>query len=573
MLTTPVRAGNEDVAAIFDALADLLEIQGENPFRVRAYRSAARTVRELPRSLASLAAEGADLAELPTIGPDLAGKILEILATGRLAALEEARRRVPVPFAELIELPGLGPRRARQLHEALGVGTLDELETALRAGRLRGVRGFGARSEERLLAELERRRGAGAPTPVRLDEAERTARPLLAQLRGAPGVGEVVVAGSYRRRKETVRDLDVLAASAAAAEATERFLAFPEVAQVLARGRTRSTVRLRSGGLQVDFRVVPEQSFGAALQYLTGAKPHTIALRRLALKRGLKLNEYGLFRADERIAGRSEAELYAALGLPLIAPELRENRGELEAAQAGRLPALVALHDIRGDLHVHTDGLPLRELAAAARSRGYEYVAVAAGGSDASRLAAQLDEIERLNDELAGRFTLLRAAEAEIVADGSLDLPAALLTRLDLTVCVLRRGFGLSRERQTRRVLRAMESPFFTILAHPAGRLVGRPQPAYVLDLERVIAAAAERGCFLELNAQPSRLDLDDLHCRLAKELGVKVAVSTAARTPAELDYLRFGVGQARRGWLEPADLLNTRPLAELRALLARRRG
>lgn len=340
---------------------------------------------------------------------------------------------------------------------------------------------------------------------------------------------------------------------------------------MLARGTTRSTVRLGSG-LQVDLRVVPEASLGAALHYLTGSKAHNIAVRRMALKRGLKLNEYGVFRDGERVAGRDEGEVFSAVGLPYIEPELRENRGEIEAALAGRLPSLVTLEDICGDLQVLGERLPLRELAEAARARGYEYAAVSAPDRGAEALKAHLAEIERLNDELSG-FVLLTSAEVEILEDGSLDLPERLMARLDLTVCGLHSGFALRRDRQTERVLRAMESPFFTILGHPTGRLLGEPEPPYELDLERVLEAACARGSFVELNAQPTRLDLDDVHCKLAKELGVKVAISTAAETPAELDFMRFGIGQARRGWLEPGDVLNTRPLGELRALLAQARA
>jgi len=391
------------------------------------------------------------------------------------------------------------------------------------------------------------------------------AAPLLAHIRGAQGVQDVVIAGSFRRRKEVVRDLDVLVTCEDSRSVTQRFLGYEDVAETIASGKTRSTVRLGSG-LQVDLRVVPAESYGAALHYFTGSKAHNIAIRTRGVKRGLKINEYGVFRGDERLAGRTEEEVFAVAGLPYIEPELRENRGEIEAALEGRLPKLVTLADIRGDLHVHANDRPLRRLAEAAREHSYEYVAVADRGLGPRRLAARLDEIDRLNEELDG-ITLLKSAEVEIREDGSLDLSEGLLARLDLVVCALHSGFDLPRNRQTDRVLRAMESPYFGVLAHPAGRIMNEPEP-YELDFERIVEAVRDRGCFLELNAQPSRLDLDDVRCKLAKEIGAKVAISTDAHSRAELDYMSLGVGQARRGWLEAGDVLNTRPLPDLLALL-----
>jgi DNA polymerase (family X) len=566
---------NNELAALLDRLADLLEIEGANPFRVRAYRTAARTVRDLPGSIAALIAEGRDLAELPGIGRDLAEKLVEIVESGRFPALEEARARVPSGLVDLLELPGVGPKRAKALYEELGITTLDELAAALRAGRVHGRHGFGERTEQKLLHELERQ-----TQPERralLAEVEPTAQALVAHLRSARGVRRVVVAGSYRRRKETVRDLDLLVTAPDPTAATERLLSFEEVEDVLAHGPTRSTVRLHSG-LQVDLRVVGEESYGAALCYFTGSVAHSVAVRRLAQRAGLKLNEYGVFRNGERLGGRTERDVFALVGLPYIAPELRENRGEVDAALAHRLPHLVRERDIRGDLRVHSsagDGQGLRGLASAARERGYEYVAIAdrtpgGGGRSHRHLREQLDEIERLNDEFEGRPVLLRSAEVEILEDGSLDLPERLLRRLDLTVCAVHTGFGLSRRRQIDRILRALDSPYFTILAHPTGRLVGE-SPRYELDLEHLIELVHDRGRFLELYARPGRLDLSDVHCRLAKERGVGVAISSGAASRAELGFLRFGVDQARRGWLEPADVLNTRPIAKLRRLIGRR--
>jgi DNA polymerase (family 10) len=465
---------NGEVATLLDRLADLLEIEGANPFRVRAYRNAARTVRDLPHSLAALVEEGKDLAELPGIGRDLAEKLVGVVESGRLPALEEARARVPAGLADLVDLPGVGPKRAKALYEELGITTLEELAGALRAGRVHGRHGFGERSEQKLLHELERR--TQPERRVLLAEVEPIAQALVSHLRGARGVRRAVVAGSYRRRRESVRDLDVLVIGTDPAAATERLLSFEEVEEVLAHGPTRSTVRLRSG-LQVDLRVVGEESYGAALCYFTGSVAHSIAVRRLAQRTGLKLNEYGVFRDRERIGGRTEREVFALVGLPYIEPELRENRGEVEAALERRLPRLLKEHDIRGDLRVHSSagGKPgLRGLAQAALERGYEYIAVAdgtplAGGPSPKRLREQLDEIERLNDELEGHPLLLKSAEVEILEDGSLDLPERLLARLDLTVCAVHGRFDLSKRRQTERVLRALENPTRSSPIPPAG--------------------------------------------------------------------------------------------------------
>ena len=566
---------NGEIAAMLDALADLLDIEGANPFRVRAYRTAARTVRDLPHSLTALVAEGKDLVELPGIGRDLAAKLVEMVESGHFPALEEARARVPSGLADLVELPGVGPKRAKALYDELGITSLDELAGALKAGRVHGRHGFGEKTEQNLLHELERRRGPER-RPL-LAAVEPIAQGLVAHLQGARGVRQVVVAGSYRRRRESVRDLDILVSADDPSAATERLVSFEQVEEVLAHGPTRSTVRLRSG-LQVDMRVAGEESYGAALCYFTGSKAHSVAVRRLAQRAGLKLNEYGVFRDGQRLGGRSEREVFTLVGLPYIEPELRENRGEVEATVHRKLPHLLQQRHIRGDLRVHSSAggeRGLRGLAAAALERGYDYVAVAertpaAGGLGPRRLREQLDDIERLNDELEGHLALLKAAEVEILDDGSLDLPERLLRRLDLTVCAVHGRFDLPKRRQTDRVLRAIENPYFTILAHPTGRLVNEREP-YELDLERTIEAAHARGCFLELDARPERLDLSDLHCKLAQEHGVEVAISSGASSLAELDFLHFGVDQARRGWLEPSDVLNTRPLGELRQLIARR--
>jgi DNA polymerase (family 10) len=571
---------NTDVARIFDEIADLLELQGANRFRIRAYRNAARmlgTMGTLGRSVAAMVERHENLDSLPGIGPDLAGKIGEIVATGSCALLERLRADVPAGLGTMLRLPNLGPKRVRALHDELGVRTIEQLHAAAQAGRVQTVHGFGPRLQQQILAATQTQLPNIAR--IRLDAAEAAAQPLLARLRGLRGVVRAEVAGSLRRRKDSIGDLDLLVQSARGKQVVDAFVHHDDVREVLAAGATRASVKLK-GGVQVDLRIVPSASFGAAWLYFTGSKAHNIALRRLAQQRGLKLNEYGVFRGSEKVAGRDEADVYAAVGLPPIAPELREDRGEIEAARLGRLPVLIELADLRGDLHVHTrdsDGVDdLDTLVAAARAHGLSYLAVAdhsqrlalAHGLGTTRLARQIERIERLNEHLAG-FTVLKGIEVDILEDGRLDLPDSILQRLDLVVAAVHQRFDLPRERQTERLLRAMDHRHFTILAHPTGRLIGE-RAAYAVDLPRLIRHARQRGCFIELNAHPSRLDLDDNGCMAAKAEGVLISINADAHSAAELDHLRFGIGQARRAWLQATDVLNARPLEALRPLLAR---
>ncbi len=568
---------NADVAAKLEEIADLLELEGANPFRIRAYRNAARTLRDLSREVATMLEQGEELTELPGIGKDLAAKIREIIETGSTAILEERRKTLPDTLTELLKIPGLGPKRVKTLYRDLGVHTLQDLRQAAGEGRVRSLPGFGEKIERHILHELEAR--AGAETRFKLATAAPYADSLVAYLKTAPGVKQIVVAGSYRRAKETVGDLDILVTARPGSPVMDRFVSYDEVAEVVAQGGTRATVRL-SCKLQVDLRVVAEESYGAALQYFTGSKTHNIVLRQLAQQQGLKLNEYGVFREDRYVAGKTEESVYAAVGLPWIPPELRENRGEFDAAQAGRLPRLVEPGDLRGDLHAHTkatDGRnSLKEMALAARNRGFEYLAICdhskrlamTHGLDPKRLAQQMDEIDRLNAALPG-LTLLKGIEVDILEDGRLDLPDEVLSRLDLVVAAVHSHFELPQEKQTERILRAMDRPHFTILAHPSGRLIQEREP-YEIDLPRIIRQARERRCFLELNAHPERLDLTDTHCQMAKEEGVLVSINSDAHSTLDFDNVRFGVGQARRGWLEKTDVLNTRSLNVLRPLLQR---
>ena len=567
---------NEDIAAVFDEVADLLEIEGDNPFRVRAYRNGARTLRELGRDIRDLVKAGEDITRLPGIGKNLAAKIHEYLDTGHCRALDKLRRQLPADLTELLKLRGLGPKRVHALYHELDIHTHEQLERAARDGLIRQLPGFGARTEARILEALQAH--TDSVTRFKLAVAGRYAETLVDWLKAGPGVKRVEIAGSYRRARETVGDLDILVTARKGKDVVDHFIAYDEVGEVISAGTTRATVMLRSG-LQVDLRVVPEVSYGAALYYFTGSRAHNIAVRALARKRGLKINEYGVFRGDRRIAGRTEKEVFGAVGLPWIPPELRENRGEIEAAHAGLLPELIEPGDLRGDLHAHTrasDGHEtLATMAAAARERGFEYLAITdhskhltvAHGLDSRRLLAQLEEIDAFNSDGHG-ITLLKGIEVDILEDGSLDFADDILERLDVVIGAVHSRFELSRAKQTRRILRAMDNPCFTLLAHPGGRLIDR-RPPYDVDMTRIIRHARDRGCYLELNAHPERLDLLDTHCQQAREEGVLVSINSDAHSVADFDNLRFGIGQARRGWLGRDDVLNSRPLAALRRLLA----
>ena len=568
---------NTDIAEIFNQVADLLEIDGGNPFRIRAYRNAARTIASLAQSAANMVTEGKDLTELPGIGKDLAQKIGEIVKTGTLSQLKELEGHVPPQLSRLMKMPGLGPKRVHTLHEKLGITTLEELKMAAEKGKISGLRGFGKKIEQMVLEEIGQVKKGER---IKLSIAEEIANGIVTHLKKVEGVKEIEVAGSYRRRKETVADLDVLVTCTNEASVMAHFVNYENVEKVLSKGETRSSVQLRSG-IQMDLRAVPEISYGAALHYFTGSKAHNIAIRMLGVKKGLKINEYGVFRGARRIAGKREEEVFKAVGLPFIEPELRENWGEIEAAKKGQLPTLITIKDIRGDFHAHTKATDghhsLEEMVEAARARGYEYLAITdhskrvtmAHGFDMKRLAQRIKEIDRLNAKLSG-FTVLKSIELDILKDGSLDLPDEILKELDLTVCSVHYNFNLPRKEQTERILRAMDNPHFIILAHPTGRLINERNP-YDVDMERLMEAARERGCFLELNGHPDRLDLSDVHTKMAKDMGIKVAISTDAHRTSDLDYMRFGIGQARRGWLEREDVLNARSWNEITQLLRRK--
>lgn len=572
----PVR--NDDIARIFDQTADLLAIQGHNPFRIRAYRTAAQRIAHSPHDLAARVAAGEALPRIPGIGHDLAEQLREICLTGTSTTLENLQAETPATLVELLNVEGLGPKRIRRINQELGITSREELLQAIDDGRLAALPGFGTRLAGRIRNALAT--PAQSSRMLRAD-ASRYAEELAAHLRTVAGDFRLEWAGSYRRGRETVGDLDLVVSGDGATTATRALLEYADVAEVLSAGETRATVRLRNG-LQVDLRVVAAESHGAAMHYLTGSQAHNLAMRRLGQTLGLKINEYGVYRGDDRIAGSTETSVYAATGLPWIPPELRENRGEIEAAQEGKLPELVTRGQLRGDLHAHTtasDGqATLREMADAAQAQGLEYLAITdhsvslrvANGLDSTRLLQQGETIDRLNDELHG-FTLLKGCEVEILEDGRLDLPEATLSRLDVVIGAVHTGFGLSRQQQTDRILRAMDHRHFMLLAHPSGRLINK-RAGYDVDLERIIRHAGERGCYVELNGNPRRLDLDDTHCRIARDAGVRISIDSDAHATPGFTNLTHGVVQGRRGWLTASHVLNTEPIDSLRMLLNKER-
>jgi len=582
---------NRQLAAVLSDIADLLEIQQANPFRVRAYRRAAQVVADETRPIRERLEAGEDLKELPGVGKDIAALLAELVHSGRAEVLEELEREIPKGLLDLLRLPAVGPKRARKLWEELGITSREELLAAARQGKVAGVEGFGAKTQRKILDSLEHERQR--ERRWKLVEAESLLAPLLEHLRGGAGgagagpLERLEAGGSYRRRRDTVGDLDLLAVAADAGPVMRRFVTAPGVEHVESQGETRATVRL-TGGLQVDLRVVPRRSFGAAWVYFTGNKEHNVALRQRAIERGLRLSEYGLFRggdveaegpfAGKLVAGKEEKQIYAALDLPWIPPELREHRGEIAAAARGELPKLVELADLKGDLQMHStfsDGKnTIEEMARACLARGYEYLALTdhspalamIRGLDARKLRLQWKEIAAVQKKVPA-LTILRSLEVDIHADGTLDMDDGSLSELDLVVASVHSRFELPHEEQTRRILRAIEHPEVDILAHPTGRRIGlRDEMAF--DLDAVLRRAAELGVAVEINAHPDRLDLKDTSVMRARELGVKLVISTDAHRIEHLANLRFGVDVARRGWLRKADVLNTLPLERLRRAL-----
>jgi len=562
---------NEEIARIFDDVADMLEIGGENFFRVRAYRNAARAVRDFPAPVADLARDR--FKEIPGFGADLAAKLATILDTGDLPIRIELMRTFPTGLLELKNLPALGPKRIKLLADRLRIRNRDDLKQAIEAGQLRAIRGFGAKMEERLLEALAREPDAIKPNRISYADASIAADSLVAHMRGCAGLDQLEVAGSFRRRRETIGDLDMVTASANASAVLQHFLAFPAIVKTLGAGETRASVVLNSA-LQVDLRVVPRSSWGAALIYFTGSQAHCVHIRRIAQNLGLLLNEYGLYRGAEPVAGSEEEEVYRGLGLSWIPPELREDRGEADAARDGRLPKLIELADLRGDLHSHstwTDGrASIEEMAKSAQAAGLEYFALTdhsqrlamVHGLDPLRLREQWGEIEAVGARLSG-ITILRGIEVDILEDGTLDLPDDVLGELDWVVASVHSKLDMEPDEMTRRMVRAIRNHNVDVIGHPSGRVLGHREPSS-FDMGEILHAAREEGCALEVNSQADRLDLTDTACMAAKHAGVKLVISSDSHSTHGFSLLRYGIGQARRGWLEASDVLNTRPLVQL---------
>ncbi|MDR7420410.1 MAG: DNA polymerase/3'-5' exonuclease PolX [Armatimonadota bacterium] len=562
---------NRAIAERFALIADMLEIKGESIFRINAYRRAARAVEGLTEDIAEIARRG-KLTEIPGIGQATADKIVEFLQTGTMKTYDELAASLPPGVTTLMRVPEVGPKTALLLSEKLGITTLDQLEAAARAGKIRELPRMGAKTEENILRGLAavRRSGTRQPLGVVLPVAEE----LVGLLRAVEGVDEIEVAGSLRRRKDTIGDIDILVTSAQPAAVMEAFVHAPQVAQALAQGPTRSSVLL-TVGLQADLRVVEPAAYGAALQYFTGSKEHNVTLRERAVRKRLKINEYGVWRVKDnrRVAGRDEPGVYRAVGLPWIPPELREDQGEIDAAAAGRLPRLVEPKHIRGDLHMHTtwsDGSESAQaMAEAAKALGYEYICITdhsqslkvAGGVSVDALREHIAVVRRLSDRVG--LAVLIGAEVDIAADGTLDYPDDVLADLDVVIASVHTRFRMSREEITRRICRAMESPHVDILGHPTGRLLGTRDP-YEVDIEAIVDTAARTGTALEINARPERLDLKDTHVRLARDRGARLAIGSDAHAAAQLRHMPLGVSVARRGWLEPRHVLNTLPLEKL---------
>lgn len=568
---------NTEVAKKFRRIADILDIKGENRFRIRSYRNAAGTIENLAKSVAEMVNSGQDLTQLSGIGKDLAEKIEKIAKTGKLPQLEKLEKQIPEGLVKLMDIEGLGPKKIKTLHEELGIDSFKEIKKAAKNDKIKEIEGFGKKTQNLIKDAVEP--GEEDKDRIPLKEAEEIAQNLIKHLKKSKGLKELKIAGSYRRRKETVGDLDMLAVCKKGSNIMSRFTNYEDVKKVISKGKTRSTVKLKTG-LNVDLRVVAGVSFGSALQYFTGSKAHSVELRKIANKKKYKLNEYGVYKGKKRLAGKTENAVYKKLGLKYIEPEMRENRGEIEAAKKKNLPDLVKIGDIRGDLHVHTketDGKhEISEIIDAARERDYEYIAIAdhskhvsvAKGMDKKRLSKQLDEIDKINSKLK-RFTVLKSAEVDILEDGSLDLPDDILKELDFTTCSVHYKFRMERKKQTERIIKAMDNRYFNILGHPTGRMIQQREPIDI-DIEKIIDAAKKKGCIMELNASPDRLDLNDIYLKMAKQKSVKIALCTDMHHLPNLDFMRYGVGQARRGWLEAKDIVNTMSLTKLKKVMNR---
>lgn len=574
---------NAEIAAAFEEIAEILDFQGANPFRVRAYRNGARTVRDHSESLATIVeTDEKRLTAIHGIGKDLAEKIVALVRTGELPMLKELQAQVPATVLVLMRIPGMGPKKAALLNKELGINSLDDLKAACEAGKVRVLKGFGKKTEEAILHGMSIAKEAS----VRLywAEADKIVQALREHLAACKSIEQIEFAGSYRRGRDTVGDLDLLVVAKQPAEVMDRLGQYAPVAQVLGRGDTKMSVRLGSG-LQVDLRLVPAESFGAALQYFTGSKDHNVRVRGMAKDKGLKINEYGVYRVqgekETYVAGRTERDVYATLNLPVFPPELRENRREFEWAQHDELPDLVELSEIVGDLHMHTtatDGrATIREMIAAAQAKGLKYIAITdhskrvtmARGLNAQRALEQWAEIDEIRKDLDPEFTLLKGIECDILEKGGMDLPDDVLARADWVIASIHYGQKQSRAELTERMLGAIENKWVSMVAHPTGRILNS-RNSYELDFEAIFKACKKHGKLLELNAHPARLDLNDVNCASAKAHGIPIVINTDAHSISELDMMRYGILQARRGGLTRHDVANTRSWKELKKLVKR---
>ena len=573
---------NSQIAEVLEQLADLLEFQGANAFRIRAYRSGARRIRDLPESIATIVTEDPSrLTTLEGIGKGVAEKCITLVTTGELPQLQELLTEIPSTVLDILRVPGMGPRKAAMLYQELQVENLEQLQAACEAGQVQQLKGFGAKTEQTILTGIAIAEAANQR--IYWSVADQVVDQLREHLAGCTAIERMEMAGSYRRGRETVGDLDILVVSEKAPEVMDQLALYDQIEEVIARGDTKMSIRL-ADGLQVDLRVVASESFGAALQYFTGSKDHNVQLRSLARQGNLKINEYGVFRVDEDgsetyLAGKDEKEVYAALDLPLFPPELREARREFQWAEEGELPQLVELDALRGDLHMHTtasDGkATLEEMAQAAIERGLDYIAITdhsqrvtmAGGLNARRLRAQWKKIDKLNDQLEGRLLVLKGIECDILEAGGMDLPDDVLAEADWVIASVHYGQRQSRDQITSRIVGAIENSHVSIVAHPTGRLVNRREP-YEVDMQAVMEAAARTGTLLELNANPARLDLHDIHCAAARQHGIPIVISSDAHSIVGLDVMRYGILQARRGGLTAADVANTRSWSKLQELI-----
>ncbi|MFH1856645.1 MAG: DNA polymerase/3'-5' exonuclease PolX, partial [Candidatus Omnitrophota bacterium] len=565
---------NSRTAEIFRNVAYMLEIKGENPFRIRAYQKAAQIIENLTEDLTQLAEEDR-LIELPGIGEDLARKIKEILKTGTLKTYENLKKEVPEEVLDMLGIPGLGPKTVKMLFEQLKIKNTADLKKAAKQGKLTGIEGIREKTVENILrgiAVIEENAGR-----MLLNTADSAAAEIIFELKKMKEVKKINIAGSLRRMKETVRDIDILVSSSVPRKVMDKFTRLKQVRSVIGKGETKSSVLIEDG-VQADLRVVADESYGAAFLYFTGSKAHNIKLRAMARKKKMKVSEYGLFKGSARIAGRTEEEMYEKLGLSFIPPELREDSGEVEAAQKNELPRLIDYSDIKGDLHVHSnksDGsYSVEQLVEAAQKRGYEYIAITdhsqglkvAGGLSVNDAKKHIEYIRKLNQKLKG-ITLLTGFEIDIKDDGSLDYPDSLLKELDIVIGAIHTGFKQSKEKLTNRIIKAMQNKYTTFISHPSGRLIGAREP-YEIDYDEIFKAARDTNTFLEISAYPQRLDLTDVWARRAKEKGVKMVIVTDAHILDHFDYMKYGVAVARRGWLEKKDVINTLPLEELKKIL-----